>query len=90
MKWLIGLLIVMLVAIQLRLWWGQGGLLEVWQLEQRIVEQEQINQTFQVRNDQLQAEVLDLKQGLSAIEERARSDLGLVKPEETFYQLVNE
>jgi cell division protein FtsB len=90
MKWLIGLLIVMLVAIQLRLWSGQGGLLEVWQLEQRIVEQEQINQTLQVRNDQLQAEVLDLKQGLSAIEERARSDLGLVKPEETFYQLVNE
>lgn len=90
MKYLIGLLMVILVTVQWRLWWGQGGLLEVWRLEQRIAEQKRANQNLQVRNGQLQAEVMDLKEGLSAIEERARSELGLVKPEETFYQLVNE
>ena len=76
--------------MQYSLWWGQSGLLEVARLQEQITAQETVNASLSERNRQLHAEVLDLKQGIDAIEERARHDLGMVKPNETFYQLVED
>ena len=90
MKWLVGLILVALVAMQYSLWWGQSGLLEVARLKEKITIQETVNASLSDRNRQLHAEVLDLKQGIAAIEEHARHDLGMVKPNETFYQLVED
>jgi len=90
MKWLVGLILVALVAMQYSLWLGQSGLLEVARLQETIMTQEAANASLSERNRQLHAEVLDLKQGIAAIEERARHDLGMVKPNETFYQLVED
>jgi cell division protein FtsB len=90
MKWLVGLILVALVAMQYSLWWGQSGLFEVALLQERVLAQEVVNASLSKRNRQLHAEVLDLKQGIDAIEERARHDLGMIKPNETFYQLVED
>jgi len=90
MKWLVALIFVALVAMQYSLWWGQSGLLAVERLQEKITAQEAVNARLSDRNQQLHAEVLDLKQGIDAIEERARHDLGMVKPNETFYQLVED
>jgi len=90
MKWLVGLIFIAFVAMQYSLWWGQSGVFEVSRLQDKISQQEAINETLAERNRQLHAEVLDLKQGIAAIEERARHDLGMVKPNETFYQLVED
>ncbi|MDC9719792.1 MAG: cell division protein FtsB [Gammaproteobacteria bacterium] len=90
MKWLVGLILVALGVMQYSLWWGQSGLLEVARLQEQIDSQEAINMGLSERNRKLHAEVLDLKQGIAAIEERARHDLGMVKPDETFYQLVED
>ena len=90
MKWLVGLIFVTLIAMQYSRWWGHSGLLEVERLQDKITAQEAVNASLSERNQQLHAEVLDLKQGIDAIEERARHDLGMVKPNETFYQLVED
>jgi len=82
------LLLILLIALQVKLWVGQGGMAEVWRLEKSVAEQEQNNEALKARNDALSAEVANLKTGDEAIEERARSELGLVKPGETFYQVV--
>lgn len=90
MKWLVGLILAALVAMQYSLWFGQSGLLEVARLQEKITAQEAVNATLSQRNQQLHAEVLDLKEGIAAIEEHARHDLGMVKPNETFYQVVED
>lgn len=90
MKWLATLLITLLLVLQYQLWFGNGGLLRVWQLEQRLEEQRVENRELDERNKALEAEVRDLKQGMAAIEERARSELGMIKKGETFYQVVEE
>tara|TARA_B100000780_G_scaffold248888_1_gene194400 strand:+ start:467 stop:739 length:273 start_codon:yes stop_codon:yes gene_type:complete len=90
MKWLVGLILVALMAMQYSLWWGQSGLLEVERLQEQITSQEAVNASLSERNQKLRAEVMDLKQGIDAIEERARHDLSMVKPKETFYQLVED
>lgn len=88
MRWLALVLLVMLVALQVHLWTGPGGMREVWLLRQRVEEQKAENAKLKARNETLSAEVEDLKHGEEAIEERARSELGLLKPGETFYQVV--
>ncbi|MBD3669255.1 MAG: cell division protein FtsB [Gammaproteobacteria bacterium] len=90
MRGLMAALIVLLVLLQYRLWFGDGSLLEVWQLQNQIEEQRAENDKLRERNAALEAEVKDLKQGLEAIEERARSELGLIKKGETFYQVIDE
>jgi cell division protein FtsB len=90
MKWLVGLILVALIAMQYSLWFGPSGLLEVARLQDKIASQEAVNASLLERNQKLRAEVLDLKQGGAAIEERARHDLGMVKPGESFYQLVED
>ena len=74
--------------VQYPLWFGKGGWLRVWSLERQVQEQKQANVTLTQRNGALDAEVRDLKQGFEAIEERARYELGLIKQDEIFFQIV--
>jgi cell division protein FtsB len=82
------ILLILLIALQVKLWTGQGGMREVWRLQHRVSEQKAENAKLRARNETLSAEVDDLKHGDEAVEERARAELGLLKPGETFYQVV--
>jgi cell division protein FtsB len=88
MRILILLLLMLLVVLQYRLWVGEGSLAEVHGLKQEIAQQRAVLEKLRQRNRALQAEVLDLKKGLDAVEERARSELGMIKEGEIFYQVV--
>jgi len=90
MKLLIVILLVLLVSLQINLWFGDGSLSEVSQLRQQVAQQRQTNEQLNERNAALEAEVKDLKQGLDAIEERARNELGMVKKDETFFQIIED
>lgn len=90
MRWLVWLLVVLLVLLQYKLWVGDGSFAEVWDLYQQVEIQREENQQLRERNEALEAEVQDLKQGLGAIEERAREELGMIKEGETFYQIIEE
>ncbi|MFC1748595.1 cell division protein FtsB [Pseudomonadota bacterium] len=90
MKWIIAVLIIFLLALQYKLWVGHGSMAEVNRLQHAIEEQKTENKKLSERNDALSAEVKDLKQGYDAIEERARSELGMIKQDETFYQIIDE
>ena len=90
MKLLAFTLITMLAILQYDLWFGEGSLASAWHLERAIAQQQQENTRLQTRNDALAAEVQDLKGGLAAIEERARSELGMAKDKETFIQVIDE
>ncbi len=87
-KVLLILLAVVLVLLQYRFWFGDGGLTELWQLQRTIEQQQQEIAALKERNQALEAEVVNLREGLDAIEERARSDLGMIKDDETFYQAI--
>jgi cell division protein FtsB len=88
MKFIAAALLVVLVLLQYRLWLGDGSVREVMRLHDQISAQEQRNARLAERNRTLAAEVQDLKKGMTAIEERARTDLGMVGKSETFYQVV--
>lgn len=88
MKILAAGLLVLLVLLQYRLWLGDGGMREVASLRKEIELQQAENEALRERNRTLAAEVQDLKKGTVAIEERARTDLGMVGQRETFYQVV--
>lgn len=79
------ILVVLLLLLQYPLWLGRGGWLKVWDLNKQVATQQQINSKTQERNALLDAEVRDLKQGTEAIEERARSELGMIKSDEMFF-----
>ena len=88
----LGILLVLLLALlawlQYRLWFGNGGEREVAALQAQVQRQARDNAGLKQRNDALAAEVEDLKTGEAAVEERARSELGMIKPGETFYRVV--
>ena len=88
MKVLIAILLVLFLLLQYKLWLGEGGFREVARLEERMAEQIENNQLLIQRNNELQAEVDDLRVRLDAVEERARNELGLIKEDEEFYQVV--
>lgn len=91
MRWLQLLLVVlvaMLAFLQYRLWFGQGGRQSVAALQHQVRQQTRENEGLQQRNAALAAEVEDLKSGEAAVESRARSELGMIKPGETFYRVV--
>ena len=88
MRALLVILVIILVLLLAKVWLGEGGARDVRRLEQRVEEQARENEALAQRNRQLQAEVEDLRQGLHAVEERARSELGMVKENEEFYQVV--
>lgn len=89
MKILALLLVVLIAAVQSPLWFGKGGWLRVWALSRDVEAQHTINENLRSRNAALLAEVKDLKQGYDAIEERARSTLNMVRPDETFFQIID-
>ena len=89
MKYLIVILLVLLALLQYRLWLSPGGMVDVNQLKQTKQELVRENGSLRERNASLAAEVIDLKHGLEAIEERARSDMGMVKTDEVFYQIID-
>ena len=88
MKLLSVLLLALIALIQYPLWLGKGSWFRVWEVDQQINTQREKNAKLQARNNILDADVRDLKQGLEAIEERARSELGMIKQDEVFFQLL--
>ncbi|HEY3787140.1 MAG TPA: cell division protein FtsB [Steroidobacteraceae bacterium] len=88
MKWLAAALIAVVVLLQYRIWLSGDGVREVRRLETAVQSQHAENTQLGERNRQLAAEVHDLKSGMAALEERARSDLGMIGENETFYQVV--
>ena len=90
MKLIVAILLVLLVWLQYKLWLGDGGIPEVLQLEKEIEAVEVEVNGLQERNKALNAEVIDLKKGIEAIEERARSEMGMVKKDEVYYQVIDD
>jgi len=82
-----GLLIGLLAILQIQIWVGRGSVPNVAQMQRKLTELQQVNQAAQTENDRLAAEVRDLKEGLEMVEEKARSELGMVKPNEIFVQI---
>ena len=89
MKWFAASLIAALLLLQCRIWFSSAGVSEVFRLRSAVTAQEGDNQKLSERNRQLAAEVRDLKQGYAALEERARTDLGMIGRNETFFQAAS-
>lgn len=89
MKLLWGFMCFMIVALQFRLWAGEGGVFEIWQLEDQVHALREHNQQLENRNSRLDAKVVNLKKGYDVIEEHARLDLGMIAKDETFFMVVN-
>ena len=87
MRWPLLILVLLVAALQYPLWIGKGGWLRVWELAQQLAEQKEGNRKLEQRNTGLEAEVRDLKSGYEAVEERARFELGLIKPDEVYVQV---
>ncbi|MCE2879762.1 MAG: septum formation initiator family protein [Comamonadaceae bacterium] len=85
-----GILLSLLLILQAQLWFGRGSLPNVRQMQGKLEELSAQNRAAQVENDRLAAEVRDLKEGLGMVEEKARSELGMVKPNEIFIQYSNK
>lgn len=90
LKWLWVISLALLIGLQYRLWIGDGSLAHVARLKQEISNQKNENEKLLERNRVLTAEVIELKQGLETIEERARHELGMVKEGETLFQLSGD
>jgi cell division protein FtsB len=88
MRWLATALLVALILLQYRIWISDDGLRGVERLQHAVAAQQTLNATLIRRNSRLEAQVADLKSGTAAIDELARSDLGMIGPNETFYQVV--
>jgi cell division protein FtsB len=82
-------LVALIALIQYPLWLGKGSWFRVWEIDQQIRAQKEVNGRLQTRNAALDAEVRDLKQGYDAIEERARNELGMIKQDEIFFQVLD-
>jgi cell division protein FtsB len=87
MRWLALFFGVLILALQYPMWLGKGGWLTVREYERQLADQRAHNARLKARNDALEADVRDLKTGTEAIEERARSDLGMIRQDEVFVQL---
>jgi cell division protein FtsB len=88
LRWIALILIALLIALQVKLWVGDGGMRDLRAIRARVTAQQAQNTQLGQRNDALHADVEDLKHGQDAVEARARSLLGLIKPGEVFYQVV--
>jgi cell division protein FtsB len=89
LRWLAILFLALIAALQYPMWLGKGGWLQVRELERQLGMQRDANAVLKGRNERLDADVRDLKTGFEAIEERARSELGMVRHDEVFFQLQN-
>ena len=90
MRWLATILLLLLLGLQYRLWVGDGSLAEVQSLREEISAQKDELKEMRTRNQALEAEVQDLQEGLDALEERARSELGMIKQGEMFLQVIED
>ena len=90
MKALTLIFVILIALLQYPLWLGKGSWLRVWRVNQQVTQQSEKNSIYKQRNDTLRAEVRDLKQGNDAVEERARSELGMIKSDEVFYQVIDQ
>ena len=88
MRIIAAVLVVALIGLQARLWHGAGSAAELRQLREQAQLQIAENDELRMRNDEVRNDVKDMKEGLDAVEERARNELGLIKPGETFYRIV--
>lgn len=88
MKSIIAALVLLFLVLQYQLWFAKGSLMSAWHMRRDIQAQQLANNKLKNRNDQLKVDIKDLKHGKHALEERARNDLGMVKKNETFYQVV--
>jgi cell division protein FtsB len=88
MRHLSVLLLVVIAGLQYSLWFGKGGWMRVWDVDRQLQTQRETNDGLKLRNSALEEEVRDLKQGLHAVEERARNDLGLTRHDEIFVQIL--
>lgn len=88
MRWLAPLLVALIVLLQYPLWLGEGGWLKLWSLGEEVANQQELNGKLRVRNETLSAEVRDLKEARDAIEERARSELGMIRSDEVYVRVV--
>ncbi|HWK63145.1 MAG TPA: cell division protein FtsB [Eoetvoesiella sp.] len=89
MRLLLLVLVLLTLAVQYPLWWGKGGWFRVHELEEKVAAQRDTNEALLARNNALAAEVQDLKTGTSAVEERARGELGMLKQGETYVQILS-
>lgn len=90
MKALTLIFVALIALLQYPLWLGKGSWLRVWNVSQQVDKQKEKNIEDKQRNDALRAEVRDLKLGNDAVEERARSELGMIKSDEVFYQVIDQ
>jgi cell division protein FtsB len=90
MRWLLAGLIALLLIVQYRLWFAEGGLAEASRLKEQLVKAEAENAELKARNQALTTEVLALQRGTEAVEQRARENLGLIKEDEVYYQFVED
>ena len=87
MRWVTLSLAVLLLLVQADLWMGRGSLPQVWKLQRDLAGQQQTNERARERNARVTAEVTDLKEGLEMVEDKARSELGMIKPDEVLVQV---
>jgi len=90
MKYFLVTLIILIALVQWVLWFGNDGIIDLWESRQNLQALRLENSELEHRNNELKAEVIDLQTGLQAVEERARSELGLVKQDETFIQIIEK
>lgn len=90
MRWLTVGLLALIGLLQYPLWVGKGGWFKVWDYDRQLQAQKEVTRQLEIRNNGLDAEVRDLKQGYDAIEERARFDLGMIKQDEVFVQIPDK
>ncbi len=88
MRWLLLVLTLLFIYLQYRLWFGEGSLAQQVELEHAVAEQKKVSEEAADRNEAIAREVEALKQGFEAVEERARSDLGMIRDGETFYMVI--
>ncbi len=88
MRFVTAVLVVLLALVHAELWFGKGGVAKMAELRSKLTRQEAVNDAARLRNAQLSAEVGDLKEGLEMVEEKARSELGMIRPDEIFVQLT--
>ena len=88
MRILLLILLSLIALVQYSLWLGKGGWIQVWNLDKQIQAQQAANQKMREKNEALEADVRDLKQGYAAIEERARNKLGMIKDDEIFFRVI--
>lgn len=90
MRYFLLTLIALIALVQWVLWFGNDGIIDLWESRQNLYASMMENSELERRNNELKAEVVDLQTGLQAVEERARSELGLVKQDETFIQIIED